>query len=127
MRAMKSTSAGWVMSVFLVGGCFDDPPGASESETDCGAPCDEGGSTSSNESAESTVDPESDSDASSDSGVPEGPSGLPCDVAGVLSDNCSMCHADPMQFGSTVTGVDRDGLWAAEIVIRLGFEKLFCA
>ena len=108
MRAMKSTSAGWVMSVFLVGGCFDDPPGASESETDCGAPCDEGGSTSSNESAESTVDPESDSDASSDSGVLEGPSGLPCDVAGVISDNCSMCHADPMQFGAPMSLLTHD-------------------
>lgn len=96
--------------VLVLCGCFGDAPAASgTSDTDCDVGCDEESTTPVGSGGPGTSgSASSDDDGSSDTGEPSGPSGLPCDVAAVLSANCSMCHDAPPKFGApmSLTSVD---------------------
>lgn len=46
-------------------------------------------------------------------GVPNGPSGLPCDVDKILADNCRKCHSAPPQYGAPMPLMTWDNLQAA--------------
>lgn len=96
----------------LVLACGGGTAADGETGAECFGPCAETMSPAETGSAGETMGgtgPQDSTQGTDTDPTSNDPSGLPCDVADVISRNCAMCHSDPPKFGAPMTLVNHEG------------------